>query len=199
MSTERPEFRPIESTPATKRAWPYVLGGAVLVAVTLFAVRSNVTAGAVRAASLTDASIKADVAKMATTALQANIAVPKPAAEPQKAVEALKAEPAPAVAHKAPEGPNVLGTAISAVGGSVKNIAMVAKSELDREVARSRGAQKEVAGYKKQIEDLNKQLAEARSTIAAIQRAKMPPPPSDQEQILQMLAPVLRSSNDGRP
>ncbi len=35
--------------------------------------------------------------------------------------------------------------------------------------------------------------------IAAYQKARQPPPPSDQEQILQMLAPVLRSSNDGRP
>ena len=49
------------------------------------------------------------------------------------------------------------------------------------------------------IADLEKQLADARGQIAAISKAKAPPPPSDQEQILQMLAPVLRSSNDGRP
>jgi hypothetical protein len=75
---------------------------------------------------------------------------------------------------------------------------MVAKAELDREIARTHSAQKEAAAYRKQIEDLNKQLAEARAQLAAMQRAKMPPPPSDQEQILQMLAPVLRSSNDAR-
>jgi len=187
MSTERPEFRPIESTPTAKRAWPFLVIGALLVAVLLFAVRRDVTAGAVRAASLTDAAIKADVSKVA--AAQAQPAAPK------AVVETAKAEPSAPAPAKTPEGPNVLGTAVA----SAKNLAMVAKSELDREIARTRGAQKEVAAYRKQIEDLNKQLADARAQIAAIQRAKLPPPPSDQEQILQMLAPVLRSSNDGRP
>jgi hypothetical protein len=184
MSTERPEFRPIESTPPAKRAWPFVVIGALVVAVLLFAVRRDVTAGAVRAASLTDAAIKADVSKLAASQV-----APKPVAE------APRTEPAAPVAAKTPEGPNVLGTAVA----SAKNLTMVAKSELEREIARTRGAQKEAAAYRKQIEDLNKQLADARAQIAAIQRAKMPPPPSDQEQILQMLAPVLRSSNDGRP
>jgi predicted nucleic acid-binding Zn-ribbon protein len=110
----------------------------------------------------------------------------------------VRAEPAPAPARtRAPEGPNVLGTAIA----GAKNLAMVAKAELDREIARTHNAQKEAASYRKQIEDLNRQLADARAQIVALQRAnvKMPPPASDQEQILQMLAPVLRSSNDGRP
>jgi hypothetical protein len=187
MSTERPEFRPIESTPPAKRAWPFVVIGALVVAVLLFAVRRDVTVGAVRAASLTDAALKADVSKLA--AAQPSQAAPKPVAEAPKTV------PAAPVAAKTPEGPNVLGTAVA----SAKNLTMVAKSELEREIARTRGAQKEAAAYRKQIEDLNKQLADARAQIAAIQRAKMPPPPSDQEQILQMLAPVLRSSNDGRP
>ena len=186
MSTERPEFRPIESTPPAKRAWPFVVIGALLVAVLLFAVRRDVTAGAVRTASLTDAAIKADVSKV--------VASPQ-AAAPKQIAEAPKTEAAPQPAAKTPEGPNVLGTAMA----SAKNLAMVAKSELDREIARTKGAQKEVAAYRKQIEDLNKQLADARAQLAALQRSKMPPPPSDQEQILQMLAPVLRSSNDGRP
>jgi len=185
MSTERPEFRPIESTPPAKRAWPFVVIGALLVAVLLFAVRRDVTAGAVRAASLTDAAIKADVSKV--------VASPQ-AAAPKQIAEAPKTEAAPQPAAKTPEGPNVLGTAMA----SAKNLAMVAKSELDREIARTKGAQKEVAAYRKQIEDLNKQLADARAQLAALQRSKMPPPPSDQEQILQMLAPVLRSSNDAR-
>lgn len=186
MSTERPEFRPIESTPPAKRAWPFVVIGALVVAVLLFAVRRDVTVGAVRAASLTDAALKADVSKVAAAPAQ-----PAPA---KTVAEAPKAEPA-LLPQKTPEGPNVLGTAVA----SAKSLAMVAKSELEREIARTRGAQKEAAAYRKQIEDLNKQLADARAQIAAIQRAKMPPPPSDQEQILQMLAPVLRSSNDGRP
>ena len=189
MSTERPEFRPIESTPPAKRAWPFVVIGALLVAVLLFAVRRDVTSGTVRAASLTDAAIKADVSKVAAAATQPQPAAPKPVAETPKT------EPAAPPAAKAPEGPNVLGTAV----GAARSLAMVARSELDREIARTKGAQKEVTAYRKQIEDLNKQLADARAQIAALQRSKMPPPPSDQEQILQMLAPVLRSSNDGRP
>jgi len=187
MSTERPEFRPIESTPTAKRAWPFVVIGALLVAVLLFAVRRDVTAGAVKTASLTDASLKADVSKAVAPA-------PAPAQPaPQKAVAEAPRDPS-LLPLRAPEGPNVLGTAVNAA----KSLAMVAKSELDREIARTKGAQKEAAAYRKQIEDLNKQLAEARAQLAAIQRAKMPPPPSDQEQILQMLAPVLRSSNDAR-
>jgi hypothetical protein len=194
MSTERPEFRPIESTPPAKRAWPFVVGGAVLVAVLLFAVRRDVAAGAVRAASLTDTAVKADVARVAAAPVQPQAAAP--VAETPRAAEPVHAEPAAPVATRAksPEGPNVLGTAVA----SVKNIAMVAKAELDREIARSHNAQKEAAAYRKQIEDLNKQLADARAQIAALQRTKAPAPPSDQEQILQMLAPVLRSSNDAR-
>jgi len=194
MSTERPEFRPIESTPPAKRAWPFVVGGAVLVAVLLFAVRRDVAAGAVRAASLTDTALKADVAKGAAAPAQPQAAAP--VAEAPRAAEPVRAEPAAPVAQrtKSPEGPNVLGTAVA----GAKNIAMVAKAELEREIARSHNAQKEVAAYRKQIEDLNKQLADARAQIVALQRTKAPPPPSDQEQILQMLAPFLRSSNDAR-
>ena len=96
---------------------------------------------------------------------------------------------------KPPEGPNVLGSAVAAAG----KLAMVAKTELDRELARTKGAQKQAAAYRKQIDDLQKQLTEARARIAALQQAQKPPPPSDQEQILQMLAPVLRADRDGRP
>src|SRR3954468_9471779 len=98
MSTERPEFRPIESTPARKRAWPFVVIGALLVAVLLFAVRRDVTAGAVRTASRTDASLKPEVSKV--VAAQPQLAAPKPVAE------APKSEAAPQVATKTSEGPN---------------------------------------------------------------------------------------------
>ena len=82
----------------------------------------------------------------------------------------------------------------------VKSIAASARGEGDREIARSKGAQKQVALYKKQNAELQKELDQARAQISALQQAKKGPPPSDQEQILQMLAPVLRtSSNDGRP
>jgi len=99
------------------------------------------------------------------------------------------------IAQKAPESPNVLGAAASAAG----KLAMVAKAELDRELGRTRAAQKQAEAYRKEISNLEKQLGETRAQLAAYQKARQPPPPSDQEQILQMLAPVLRSSNDGHP
>jgi hypothetical protein len=101
---------------------------------------------------------------------------PQPEAKP--AIEPL--------VDKAKE-PNVLGT--------VGKLAMVARAELDRELGRTRAAQKQSEAYRKQIGALEKELTEARAQIAALQRAKQGPPPSDQEQILQMLAPVLRTSN----
>jgi hypothetical protein len=169
MSSEA-EFRPIESAPA-RRLWPYAVLGAVIVALVVYIAQKNVRA--------------AEPQKIVT----ANLA---PRAEPLK--EAVKAEPA-AVAQKAPESPNVLGAAASAAG----KLAMVAKAELDRELGRTRAAQKQAEAYRKEISNLEKQLGETRAQLAAYQKARQPPPPSDQEQILQMLAPVLRSSNDGHP
>jgi chromosome segregation ATPase len=176
MSTERSEFRPIEEAPA-RRAWPFAVLGAVIVALLLVIARRD-TGGEPQKVALSNVAGKIDP-KAVTTAL----AQPSPN-------EAAKTE-----AAKAQEGPNVLGNAVSAA----KGLATVARAELDRELARTHGAQKQAAAYRKQVEDLQKQLTEARSQIAAVQRAKQPPPPSDQEQILQMLAPVLRSNNDGRP
>ena len=169
MSSEA-EFRPIESAPA-RRLWPYAVLGAVIVGLVVYIAQKNVRA--------------AEPQKIVT----ANLA-PRP--EPVK--EAAKAEPA-IVAQKAPESPNVLGAAANAAG----KLAMVAKAELDRELGRTRAAQKQAEAYRKEISNLEKQLGETRAQLAAYQKARQPPPPTDQEQILQMLAPVLRSSNDGRP
>ena len=170
MSTERPEFRPIETGPS-RRVWPYAVLGSALVVALIYLGRRN-------------------AAPVEQAAALGNIA---PRTEPPKL------EPLTAVAEKpkpaAPQGPNVLG----AVTSAAKSVAMVARAELDRELARTQSAQKQAAAFKKQIGDLEKQLADARGQIAALTKAKAPPPPSDQEQILQMLAPVLRSSNDGRP
>jgi hypothetical protein len=169
MSSEA-EFRPIESAPA-RRLWPYAVLGAVIVGLVVYIAQKNVRAS--------------EPQKIVT----ANLA-PRP--EPAK--EAAKIEPA-VVAQKAPESPNVLGAAASAAG----KLAMVAKAELDRELGRTRAAQKQAEAYRKEISNLEKQLGETRAQLAAYQKARQPPPPSDQEQILQMLAPVLRSSNDGHP
>ncbi|MFN2546179.1 MAG: hypothetical protein ABR567_01970 [Myxococcales bacterium] len=109
-------------------------------------------------------------------------------------IEQPKIEPLVQPTEK-PKDTNIIGNAVTAAG----KLATVAKAEFDRELGRTRAAQKQAEAYKKQIGALEKDLTDARAQIAAYQKAHAPPPPSDQEQILQMLAPVLRSSNDGRP
>lgn len=184
MSTDRPEFRPIETAPA-RRAWPYAILGVAVVAAILWVAHRNAASAEMPRVALANVAPKID-SKAAAGAVAGTEAA-KPGAP--------KAEADKSAQPKPPEGPNVLGSAVAAAG----KLAMVAKTELDRELARTKGAQKQAAAYRKQIDDLQKQLAEARTQIAALQRAQKPPPPSDQEQILQMLAPVLRSDRDGRP
>jgi hypothetical protein len=170
MSTERPEFRPIEAAPK-RHVWLYAALGAVIAGLLIFIARRNVPSAA--------------------PAKEVAFATVAPKIEPLVA----PAGEAPAAAKKAPESPNLIGSAVAAAG----KIAMVARSELDRELGRSRAAREQTAAYKKQVDSLQRELTEARSQLAAYQKARQPPPPSDQEQILQMLAPVLRTSNDGRP
>ena len=177
MSSERPEFRPIEIAPA-RRIWPYALLGAAFVGALLWIARHNVAAAESRPAILGNLAPK-----------------PEPKAMTTAAIEPAKPEPAKPEPAKPAEGPNVLGNAVAAAG----KLAMVARAELDRELGRTHAAQKQVASYRKQVDDLQRQLGEARAQIAGMQKAQKPPPPSDQEQILQMLAPVLRPSSDGRP
>jgi len=169
MSSERPEFQPIDTAPA-RRTWPWAVVGAALVVALLWFARRVPAPIEARPAALASVSTTTEV---------------KPAkAEPAK--------PAPAPA-KAPEGPNVLGSAVAAA----KSVATVARAELDRELARTKSAQAQAASLRKQIDDLQKQLGAARAQIAAMQTAQKPPPPTDQEQILQTLAPVLRAGNGG--
>ena len=170
MSSERPEFKPIEIAPA-RRVWPYAVIGAVVAAALLFVARRNYAAAQTGPAQ-------------PQTAVLASVA---PKTEPR--LEPLVQQP------KMPESPNVIGNAVAAAG----KLAMVAKSELDRELGRTKAAQKQADSYRKQIDGLQKELMQTRAQLAAYQKAQQPPPPSDQEQILQMLAPVLRTSNDGRP
>jgi len=169
MSTERPEFQPIDTAPA-RRTWPWAVVGAALVVALLWFARR------------VPAPVEARPAALATVGATTEV---KPAA-------AEPAKPA-AVPAKAPEGPNVLGSAVAAA----KSVAMVARAELDRELGRTKSAQAQAASYRKQIDDLQKQLGAARAQIAAMQTAQKPPPPTDQEQILQTLAPVLRAGNGG--
>lgn len=174
MSTDRPEFTPIETAPA-RRHWPFAVLGAIIFGLLLFIARSNVAAGQQKQVAL------------------ASVA---PKIEPLVAAEPAKSAAGPAAAkEKERESPNVIGNAVAAAG----KLATVARAELDRELNRTRAAQKQADAYRRQIEGLQKELSEARAQTAALQKARTPPPPSDQEQILQMLAPVLRTSNDGRP
>jgi hypothetical protein len=176
--TDRPEFRPIESVPA-RRVWPYAVLGAVAVAALVFVIaHRGATPAATEPQALASLAPKIDAA-------QAQAAIAQPA----------RGETV-AAASKPSEGPNVIGAAME----KAKTLASVARGEVDRELARTRSAQKQTEQYRKQNAELQQELAQAKSQIAALQQAKKGPPPTDQEQILQMLAPVLKtSSNDGRP
>ncbi len=174
MSTDRPEFRPIEGAPA-RPLWPYAILGAVIVGLVVYIARMNVKSAEAKPVAMSNLTPKIEAAKEAAK-------TPEPAI-----VQQAKAMVA--------ESPNVLGAAAN----TATKLAMVAKSELDRELGRTRAAQKQADAYRRQVEDLSRQLTETRAQLAAVQKARQPPPPRDQEQILQMLAPVLRSSNDGRP
>src|SRR2546427_182109 len=110
--SERPEFPPIESAPS-RHIWIWALAGAALVVGLIWVARRAPAPAAVRPA-----------------AAVAAIAEVKPAAP------AEAAKPVPAAA-KAPESPNILGSA----GAAAKNVAMVARAELDRELARTKSAQ----------------------------------------------------------
>ena len=169
MSSDRPEFQPIESAPP-RRTWPWAIAGALLAGALLWGIRRAPAPVETRAVAM------------------GNVA---PEAKPAAAVEGAR----PAAAAKAPEGPNVLGGALSAA----KSVATVAKAELDRELQKTKSAQAQAAGYRKQIENLEKQLGAARAQIASMQAAPRPTPLSDQEQILQTLAPVLKAGNGGQP
>jgi hypothetical protein len=178
MSNERPEFPPIESSPP-RRTWPWAVAGAALVLALLWVARRAPAAADARTAAVTTAAAISDT---------------KPATAPEATKPAAAAAKAPGAA-KAPESPNVIGGAVAAA----KSVAMVARAELDRELGRTKAAQAQSASYRKQIDDLQKQLGAVRAQIAAMQAAQKPAPPSDQEQILQTLAPVLRASNGGSP
>jgi hypothetical protein len=174
--TDRTEFRPIESVPA-RRVWPYAVLGAVAVAGLVFVLAHRGSAATEKPAA-------------AAEPLQATANLAPKLDAPQAAAALAPAAPKPS------EGPNVLGAAIE----KTKAVAAVAKGEIDKELARTKTARKETEAVRKQNAELQKELQDARAQIAALQQAKKGPPPSDQEQILQMLAPVLKtSSNDGRP
>jgi len=176
MPNDRPEFRPIEAAPSRTHLWPYAVLGAIIAGLVIWILRRDASAGK---------QPQQQVA-MATVPPKAEPAATQPPVPLQPLVQ-------PEVAK--PKDTNIIGNAVNAVG----KLATVARAEFDREVGRTRAAQKQADAYKAQIATLEKQLSEARAQITAMQRANAPTPPTEQEQILQMLAPVLRTSNDGRP
>lgn len=200
MANDRPEFRPIEMTRSWP-TWPFAIVGALVVVCALWALRRTPEGDA--KAKLASVVGKVD-AKAVGQALS-------PTVETSSAHVAKPAEAAQAAADKSPElalpkvneGPNVLGGPAAAAAAAHK-VAMVPSAELERERARTRGAQKSAAAARKQIEGLQQELQRSRAELASFQRAHAPrpapqaPPPTDQEQILQTLAPVLQSATDGR-
>ncbi len=170
MPNERPEFRPIETAPA-RRLWPFAVMGAIIMGLVIWILRHDGSGAQPKQVALATVAPKAEATAAAAPKIE-------PLVQPEK-----------------PKDTNVIGSAVAAAG----KLAMVARAELDRELGRTKSAQKQADAYRKQIAALEKELGDARAQLAAIQKAHAPPPASDQEQILQMLAPVLRSANDGRP
>ena len=152
-----------------RHVWPYAVLGAIIAGLLIWILRHDAT-GAQQPKQVALATVAAKPEQ--------------PKIEPLVQPEVAK-----------PKDTNVIGSAVATAG----KLAMVAKAELDRELGRTKAAQKQADAYKKQIAGLEKELSETRAQVAAFQKAHAPPPPSDQEQILQMLAPVLRTANDGRP
>jgi len=202
MASDRPEFRPIEMTRSWP-TWPFAIAGALVVACALYAFRRTPEGDA--KAKLASVVGKVDAAKAVGQALS-------PTVETQSAHVAKPAETTAAAADpklpelalpKANEGPNVLGGPAAAAAAGHR-VSMVPSAELERERARTRGAQKAMAAAQKQIQGLQAELQRSRAELASFQRAHAPrppppaPPPTDSEQILQTLAPVLQSATDGR-
>jgi hypothetical protein len=198
MSTDRPEFRPVDAAPK-RSAWPFAVMGAAIVALVILLVQRE-GGRPLKPVALGNVPAKADP-KAVVGALADAAEAGKAALRSELAKTAAPA-PAPARAEARPEtasaGPNVLG------GQPARAKAMVAASELERERARTRGAQKAAASYKKQVDELTQKLEQARGELlrargqlAAVQNPPRPPP-TDQEQILRTLAPVLQANGDGR-
>src|SRR2546423_1930522 len=153
MPNERPEFRPIETAPA-RRIWPFAVMGAIIAGLVIWILRHD------------GAGARPKQVALATVAPKPKpIAAAGPKIEPLVQPEAAK-----------PKDTNVIGSAVAVAG----KLAMVARAELDRELGRTKAAQKQADAYKKQIGTLEKELTEARAQIAAIQKAHAPPPASDQ-------------------
>src|SRR5437763_204078 len=138
MASSAPEFRPVELQ-QRRPVWPFaVVGAAAVAAALIFFARRESDRGPAKPVVLSNVAAKV---------------------EPKAVAQAI-AEPAKPEAPKveAAQSPNVIGGAVAA---AVKAAGVVPASELDRERARTRGAQKAAAVYKKQLDDLNKQLVQA--------------------------------------
>jgi hypothetical protein len=77
-------------------------------------------------------------------------------------------------------------------------VPMVPRADLDREIAKLRAAQKEMNDLRAQLDGTQHELADARARLAAMPRPPPQPIASDRDQILQTLAPVLKTAT-GQP
>ncbi len=111
-----------------------------------------------------------------------------------KLVDDTKAALAPLV-KSLDSGPNVLG-AQAARGPSVATASLVPSSEVERQKARARRAESQEAKARREVVELRRANAELGQRLAQMQIARRPPPPTQSEQILETLAPALRSADE---
>lgn len=205
------ELRAVEAKPARSQ-WPIALGSGVLVALALLV--GQRVMGSQAKASAPTAPVVAYPEPIAVTTLV--VAAPAPISDPAK-LELAKAEPVPAlvpiVPTPAPQAKapiaekrasnllpriEVTPAAETVATNPTANVPMVPRADLDREIAKLRAAQKEVNDLRAQLDGTQRELADARTRLAAMPRPPPQPIASDRDQILQTLAPVLKTAT-GQP
>jgi hypothetical protein len=207
------ELRAVEAKPA-RGQWPIALGSGVLVALVLL-VGQRVMGSPAKASPLTTPVVTSPEAMAVPTPV---VAAPAPAPVPESAkAQVAKAEPvpalvpllpAPAVQAKAPVAEKrasnllprmeVTPAAETVATNTTATVPMVPRADLERETAKLRAAQKEISDLRAQLDGSQRELADARARIAAMPRPPQQPIASDRDQILQTLAPVLKTAT-GQP
>ena len=183
QTTEARQFTPYDPTARPSRLIWLVLGGVAAVgAIVYFGRRTPPDPGA---AEKPQVQVSGNLSNPTADgkALQNAVA---------KGVEEAKAAIAPLV-KPAERGPNVLGGA-GAPRAAVA--ALVPASEVERQKARARRAEKLEAKARMELAALRRQNQELGARLAQYQVAARPPPPTQTEQILQTLAPALRNAEE---
>jgi hypothetical protein len=210
------ELRAVEARPARSQ-WPIALGSGVLVALVLL-VGQRVMGSPAKASLSTTPVVTSPNAMVVTTPV---VAAPAPAPVPEPAkTEVAKVEPVPALVPLVPLVPaakvqakapvaekrasnllprmEVTPAAETVATNTTATVPMVPRAELEREVARLHAEQKELTDLRAQLDGSQRELADARARIAAMPRPPQQPIATDRDQILQTLAPVLKTAT-GQP